>query len=294
MICTKMTPLLFLGIFLLASSPTSGKNDWASFTKLTNSRLGQSPPGLSSVKKYLNTFGYLPTKSKSPTFDNKFDASFASALLAYQENFNLEKSGVLDAATIKQMQEPRCGVLDVVAKNTTANGRNLYSFIGNPWPSGSVLNYHLTSDGTTIRKRALERIFGNAFTKWSRVADVSFEMVSEVNDADIVIRFFSGNHNDGYPFDGRFGVLAHAFSPRDGRTHFDSDEVWAPNLRILDATAGSFDLLTVAIHEIGHILGLGHSSVQNAVMWPSVRSQTRKARLDRDDRQGIRALYGRP
>lgn len=87
-------------------------------------------------------------------------------------------------------------------------------------------------------------------------------------------------------------MLAHAFSPRDGRTHFDSDEVWAQNLKILAATAGSFDLLTVAIHEIGHILGLGHSSVQNAVMWPSVRSQTRKARLDRDDRQGIRALYG--
>lgn len=177
MISTTMTPLLFLCIFLLASTPTSAKNDWSSFAKLTNSHQGQSPPGLSSIKEYLNTFGYLPTKSKSPNFDNKFDASFASAVLAYQENFNLEKNGVLDAATIKQMMEPRCGVSDIVANNTTTNGRNLYSFIGNPWPPGSVLRYHYTSDGTTIRNRALERIFGNAFTKWSRVADVSFEMV---------------------------------------------------------------------------------------------------------------------
>lgn len=113
-----------------------------------------------------------------------------------------------------------------------------------------------------------------------------------MDEADIVLQFFSRDHGDGYPFDGQFGVLAHAFAPRDGRTHFDSDEIWATNLRFLFTTTGSIDLLTVAVHEIGHILGLGHTFFPLAVMFPSITSQTRKSILSIVDRLGIQALYG--
>ncbi|KAF5193220.1 Metalloendoproteinase 5-mmp [Thalictrum thalictroides] len=63
------------------------------------------------------------------------------------------------------------------------------------------------------------------------------------------------------PFDGRGGTAAHAFSPPDGRLHFDGDEIWSPVLR-----NGTVDMETVALHEIGHILGLMHSSVEGALM----------------------------
>ena len=57
------------------------------------------------------------------------------------------------------------------------------------------------------------------------------------------------------------------------------------------ALEGYYDLETVALHEIGHILGLGHSSVEGAIMYPYISSGATKLDLHHDDIHGIRALY---
>nr|GEW98863.1 metallopeptidase, catalytic domain-containing protein [Tanacetum cinerariifolium] len=103
------------------------------------------------------------------------------------------------------------------------------------------------------------------------------------------ISFQKLNHGDGGDFDGPNGTLAHAFSPPDGRLHFDADETWSlgpgpvPNV---------IDFKSVALHEIGHLLGLGHSQYEDAVMWESLPFGTVKDKLTLDDIQGIKALYG--
>jgi len=53
------------------------------------------------------------------------------------------------------------------------------------------------------------------------------------------------------------------------------------------------NLLQVAVHEIGHSLGLGHSDVQNSIMAPFYRGYKPGFTLDKDDIDGIRHLYGR-
>ncbi|MGK0360066.1 MAG: hypothetical protein ACI9U2_002372 [Bradymonadia bacterium] len=51
------------------------------------------------------------------------------------------------------------------------------------------------------------------------------------------------------------------------------------------------DIETVALHEIGHLLGLDHSRQRDAVMFPTVQERLHRD-LHADDRAGVRALYG--
>src|SRR5437867_1367203 len=53
--------------------------------------------------------------------------------------------------------------------------------------------------------------------------------------------------------------------------------------------AGAFDVEAVAAHELGHVLGLHHSGVESATMWPL--SSVLQRRLDMDDVTGVRVLY---
>ena len=102
-----------------------------------------------------------------------------------------------------------------------------------------------------------------------------------------------GEQVDRATFDGRRGVVAHAYFPSDGRIHFDEDEKWSFSgrrggwwlWRYTDAES----MVWVATHEIGHALGLGHSTVRGTVMWPTV--SLGNPALHRDDVAGIRALY---
>lgn len=113
-----------------------------------------------------------------------------------------------------------------------------------------------------------------------------------MNQADITIGFYRRDHGDGSPFDGPSGTLAHAFYPRNGRVHFDRDEFWALNPVGLKESPRSVDLLSVATHEIGHAIGLGHSSYKNAVMYAYIDFQESRYKLTNDDVLGIRHLYG--
>jgi hypothetical protein len=54
---------------------------------------------------------------------------------------------------------------------------------------------------------------------------------------------------------------------------------------------GKFDLQSVMLHEFGHALGLGHSSVQGAVMWPALFAGVLARTLQNDDLDGLRELY---
>lgn len=48
----------------------------------------------------------------------------------------------------------------------------------------------------------------------------------------------------------------------------------------------------VAVHEFGHALGLGHSSVEGSIMFPWYSKHSDFAELPEDDRIGIQEIYG--
>nr|CAI5861194.1 unnamed protein product [Callosobruchus analis] len=51
-----------------------------------------------------------------------------------------------------------------------------------------------------------------------------------------------------------------------------------------------FSLLMVMVHEVGHVLGLGHSNVISVIMYPWYQDKVRE--LDIDDKNAIVQLYG--
>jgi len=65
-----------------------------------------------------------------------------------------------------------------------------------------------------------------AFNDWARYAPLKFREADASEKPDFSISFVEGEHDDGYPFDGAGGTLAHAFFPTDGRLHFDAVEEW--------------------------------------------------------------------
>ncbi len=84
-------------------------------------------------------------------------------------------------------------------------------------------------DSALLGRDTVRALMYYALKVWSDIAPLNFHEVAG-SDADIQIDFTKADHNDGYPFDGPGGTVAHAFFPGErftaGDTHFDDDEAW--------------------------------------------------------------------
>lgn len=70
--------------------------------------------------------------------------------------------------------------------------------------------------------------------------------------------------------------------------HFQDGYTWG-----LEELYVGFDTETVALHEIGHLVGLKHSSVEGAIMLPEYPGVERRE-LNPDDLAAVEALYPAP
>ncbi|XP_017781282.1 PREDICTED: matrix metalloproteinase-14-like isoform X2 [Nicrophorus vespilloides] len=250
---------------------------------LTIYMVGSAPVNDNQAMLYLSQYGYI-AKTRFNSSSIMDEHKFSKAVADFQSFAGLNITGELDKETITVMSLPRCGVQDKVGTGSDSRSKR-YALQGSRWKAKN-LTYRISKYPKNLKQSEVDKELQKAFDVWTGYTDLNFKPAT--GKVHIDIRFESGEHGDGDPFDGPGGTLAHAYFPiYGGDAHFDASETW---------TIGSYrgtNLFQVAAHEFGHSLGLSHSDVRSALMAPFYRGYEPFFELDQDDVDGIQALYGK-
>jgi hypothetical protein len=152
------------------------------------------------------------------------------------------------------------------------------------WPDrwGRPIRLHLVEGGAPGYLPKMAGFARDAFERWENTGvGLTFQVVADSADADVIVRWI-----DRFDFD------------RAGQTDLTWDQAGRVRRASISlalrthtgAVLPDAALLSVAVHEAGHALGLPHSSDTNDVMFPA----TRTGALTDRDRRTIEVLYRLP
>jgi hypothetical protein len=189
-----------------------------------------------------------------------------------------------------------------------------YTVTGNAWPNPQLISISFVPDGTILASgvgtyytsnlfAAFNAKFGSAAVwenqilkaaqSWAQQTNINFTVVP-----DSGAPAGSGNYQQGDPSMGdiriggyNFGnpTLAGANQPPPVNNYSIAGDVTFNTGQTFNL-GSTYDLYTVAAHEIGHALGLDHSTNPTAVMYGTYTGT--KPALTVDDIAGIRSIYG--
>lgn len=232
--------------------------------------------------EYLETFGYL-NESETSLRD---DETVRHAIREFQRLYSLSVTGNIDRPTRDLMERGRCAepdssmIADIVENHNGLLPINDLTYFAQPMSADAV------------------KLVRDAFAFWQRETHFTFRPAERLSRADITMSFEEPQHDRDTRVGGRLRrtrcqplnrALAHASYPQPNEfsvIHANMLANWRKN-----------DFWKTMVHEIGHVLGLPHSSDRSSIMFPMNLDTPRPRHLSPTDRRAILNAYpewGRP
>jgi hypothetical protein len=244
---------------------------------------GEQSDAVVAVQDYLTRYGYFPNPELALEFPSwrpivdatpergLYDPVTEAAVNAMQRSYGLAETGIVDAETLALMQQPRCAHPD---GEQPLDESHKFSLQGSRWTTRSV-SWRLTMGAERdISAADVQSAMHAAFEEITFASGISFPQVTGTADIEV------GFKDNGPPDEN----IAQAFFPSGGGDlSFNLNRRW-----------NKTEIQGHGLHELGHAMGLWHSSLPGSVMFPtSTTTSTLRTTLSVDDQLGLRVVYGR-
>ena len=159
-----------------------------------------------------------------------------------------------------------------------------YLLLGFQWPVGSDVGFYINANTSQVPDE--DSAVKNATGSWSQINPSGLRL-SYLGSSSVTDYGYNGLNTICWKNEGGSGALATAWLWYSGNTMLETDMVF--NDYYSWSTSGSdYDVETVALHELGHWVGLDHSFT--GIMRPAYSGIQRS--IDDDARDGFTAMYG--
>jgi hypothetical protein len=253
--------------------------------------LGMSGAEVAELNATLRAIGYFPNPTlqdaypawrpiiaRGPARDRTYDENTEAAIEAFQRSNGLAVTGVADEGVRNALRDRGCARPDGIAPIDPSSKFDVgvNGVFGIPrFSNASPITWRLLNTDDGFLQPEVNNAIQLAFSIWAAQGNVSFQMVG--SGEQITLQFRDRAM-------GEVGDAVALFPGGQPTVSFFRDVAWSTQA---NPPAG-VDLVRLAIHEIGHMLGMAHSGITDAMMFGGVPN---RRTLHADDRAALISLY---